>query len=214
MERLYWEQQCCARHLYRFIYPKTKVCLCPWTRRKQLSLLVHPVRWRPSSNSRRIGRPATPSGMSASKPGRPRRRPPSIISRQRLQRKGPAFGSLSHFRRTEKPSTLLRIAQAKARSIAALLGLILTLVSITAFSSICSSSKLATMTPHSGLPALGFFMAIPVTRRSYGLRAGQSRSEPGRLPLVNWTQALRFSTRTIRAWRSCQELLKQIADLS
>ena len=46
--------------------PKTKVCLCPWTRRKQFSLLVHPVRWRPSSNSRRIGRPATPSGMSAS----------------------------------------------------------------------------------------------------------------------------------------------------
>jgi len=34
-----------------------------------------PVRRRPSSNSRRIGRPAAPTGTSASKPGRPRRPP-------------------------------------------------------------------------------------------------------------------------------------------
>ena len=101
--RLYWEQRCCSRRLYRFIYPKTKVCLCPLTRRKPATaaitarrrlqcLLVHPVGRRPSSSSQRIGRPATPSGMSASKPGRLRRRPPSIISRSRLQRKGPASG--------------------------------------------------------------------------------------------------------------------------
>ena len=61
-------------------------------RRRLQRLLVHPVGKRPSSNSRRIGRPAAPTGMSASKPGRPRRRPPSIISRSRLQRKGPASG--------------------------------------------------------------------------------------------------------------------------
>ena len=40
------------------------------------------------THSRRIGRPATPSSVSASKPGRPRTRAPSIISRSRLQRKG------------------------------------------------------------------------------------------------------------------------------
>ena len=39
----YWEQQCCAPRRYRFIYTKTKVCLCPWTRRKHISLLVRPV---------------------------------------------------------------------------------------------------------------------------------------------------------------------------
>src|SRR5262245_1843591 len=55
-------------------------------------LLGHPVRRRPSSNSRWIRRPATPSSMSARQPGRRRRRPPSIISRSRLQRKGPASG--------------------------------------------------------------------------------------------------------------------------
>ena len=35
-------------------------------RRRLQRLLVHPVGRRPSSNSRRIGRPATPTGMSAS----------------------------------------------------------------------------------------------------------------------------------------------------
>ena len=34
-------------------------------RRRLQRLLVHPVRRRPSSNSRRMGRPATPTGMSA-----------------------------------------------------------------------------------------------------------------------------------------------------
>ena len=35
-------------------------------RRRLQRLLVHPVGRRPSSRSRRIGRPATPTGMSAS----------------------------------------------------------------------------------------------------------------------------------------------------
>ena len=44
-------------------------------RRRRQRQVHSPVRRRPSSNSRRIGRPATPTGTSASKPGRPRRPP-------------------------------------------------------------------------------------------------------------------------------------------
>ena len=69
-------------------------------RRRDISLLVHPVRRRQSSHSRRIRRPATPSSVSASNPGRPRRRPPSIISRSRLQRNGEGTRSV--------PSPVLR----------------------------------------------------------------------------------------------------------
>ena len=56
-----------------------------------------PVRRRPSSNSRRIGRPATPTGTSASKPGRPRR-PPKHNQQNKIEiaKKGTRFGSLSH----------------------------------------------------------------------------------------------------------------------
>jgi hypothetical protein len=56
-----------------------------------------PVRRRPSSNSRRIGRPAAPTGTSASKPGRPRR-PPKHNQQNKIEiaKKGTRFGSLSH----------------------------------------------------------------------------------------------------------------------
>ena len=53
-----------------------------------ISPLVHLVRRRQRPRSRRIGRPATPSSVSASKPGRPRIRAPSIISRIEIAKKG------------------------------------------------------------------------------------------------------------------------------
>src|SRR6185369_235488 len=56
-----------------------------------------PVRRRPSSNSRRIGRPAAPTGTSASKPGKPRR-PPKHNQQNKIEiaKKGTRSGSLSH----------------------------------------------------------------------------------------------------------------------
>ena len=62
-------------------------------RRRLQRLLVHPVGRRPSSNSRRMGRPAAPTGASAGKPGRPRRHQHNKIE---IAKKGTCFGSLSH----------------------------------------------------------------------------------------------------------------------
>ena len=63
-------------------------------RRRLQRLLVHPVGRRPSSNSRRMGSPAAPTGASAGKPGRPRRHQHNKIE---IAKKGEArFGSLSH----------------------------------------------------------------------------------------------------------------------
>ena len=59
---------------------------------------VHPVRRRPSSNSRAIGRPATTSRSPARPLGRPRRRPPKHNQQNKIEiaKKGTRFGSLSH----------------------------------------------------------------------------------------------------------------------
>ena len=62
-------------------------------RRRLQRLLVHPVGRRPSSNSRRMGSPAAPTGASAGKPGRPRRHQHNKIE---IAKKGTRFGSLSH----------------------------------------------------------------------------------------------------------------------
>src|SRR5262245_44579362 len=64
-------------------------------RRRRQCLLVHPVKRRPSSNSRRIGRSATHTSMSAGWPGRPRRRPPSIIAPPDCRRAVPRAHQLS-----------------------------------------------------------------------------------------------------------------------
>src|SRR5262245_21796094 len=55
-------------------------------------LLGHPVRRRPSSNSRWIRRPATPSSMSARQLGRPTRRPPKHNQQIEIAKKGTPFG--------------------------------------------------------------------------------------------------------------------------
>src|SRR5690349_1580424 len=64
-----------------------------------------PVRRRPSSNSRRIGRLAAPTGTSASKPGRPRR-PPKHNQQNKIEiaKKGTGFGSLSHLLQLVSPA--------------------------------------------------------------------------------------------------------------
>src|SRR5690348_1644443 len=67
------------------------------SRRRRQRQRHSPVRRRPSSNSRPIGRAATPTGTSASKPGRPRR-PPKHNQQSKIEiaKKGTRFGSLSH----------------------------------------------------------------------------------------------------------------------
>ena len=52
--------------------------------------------------------------MSASKPGRPRGRPPSIISRSRLQRKGPASGPFRVYYNPSSFAMLLAMRRASS----------------------------------------------------------------------------------------------------
>src|SRR4029079_14690238 len=73
--------------------------------RRRVRQLHSPVRRRPSSNSRRIGRPAAPTGTSASKRGRPRRSPKhNQQNNMQSERKGTRFGALSHLLQLGSPA--------------------------------------------------------------------------------------------------------------